>query len=130
MPTVVLGEYFDPEAVEQAGLLSVEMPLLELGTLDLPDPEGIGVETVSGLIGAITELDGAISDVDMTFDVLDGSDFGSSVQVVVIDKYTDDEESVLTERLIGNTFTVATGGRGYQRTTAVAHADGARVDYP
>lgn len=130
LPPLVLGEYPDPESINLSGQLTVEMPELDLATTLTPDPEGIGVVTTPGRYQANTVLNGALLAGAMTIPVVDGSDFGSSVQKIVIDPETDNEEWVLTEVRVDNTFHVATDGRGYAGTTDIAHADGAVVKYP
>lgn len=129
LPTLVLGEFFDPESIGVAGVQQIEFDLLDLTALML-DPEGIGVETTSGVVGAVTALNGALLAGAMTITVDDGSDFGSALQTIAIDPETDDEEWVLTEYRVDNTFYVATNGRGYRNTSDVAHADNAVVRYP
>jgi hypothetical protein len=84
---------------------------------------------ISGAVIA-QALTANISNSSTSFDVADGSSFPTGALnkfVVVIDRATLFEEKILISARSINTFTVE--GRGYDGTTAVAHAAGSIVDH-
>lgn len=79
---------------------------------------------------ASTTLTGTIDSDDMSFSVADGTGYptGSVGSFwIVIDPGTATEEKVLCSSRATNAFTVASGGRGADDTTATAHQIGAVV---
>lgn len=94
---------------------------------------GVAMERRSFTGGAIeTTLPFAISNTDLMINVVDSSTFPSSVSpqkpcVVVIDRGTVNEEKILISTISPGFLGAAQ--RGYDGTTAVAHAQNATVDH-
>jgi hypothetical protein len=79
-----------------------------------------------------TTLAAAITNVATTFSVADGTGYPTGVDgpfVVTLSGGTAGEEKVLCSARTGNDFTVATGGRGWDGTTAAAHSSLAAVQH-
>lgn len=78
-----------------------------------------------------TTLAGTLSGVATSFSVASGTGYptGTNPFVVVVDRGLSTEEKILCSARSGANFTVATSGRGYDSTTAQAHADGAYVEH-
>lgn len=81
-----------------------------------------------------TALNAPITNSDMTFTVTAGGGTGYPTGsggdfVVAIDTGLAGEEKILCSARSTDTFTVASGGRGYDDTTASAHSNLAKVDH-
>lgn len=79
-----------------------------------------------------TTLNVDIAATTTTFDVVNAIGYPDGVTapfVIAIGLGTASEEKILVASRTGNTFTVATGGRGYDGTTAAAHNRPASVDH-
>ena len=76
-----------------------------------------------------TALASSLSNSATSFTVTDGSTYPVGVNpfVIVIDRGVATEEKILILSRAGNVFTVSQ--RGYDGTTAVAHASGSFVDH-
>lgn len=76
-----------------------------------------------------TTLSASLSDSAVSFSVTDGSTYpsGNNPFVIVVDRANSDEEKILISTRSSNTFTVSE--RGYDGTTAKAHASLAHVDH-
>lgn len=75
-----------------------------------------------------TGLSASITSSQTSFNVLSGTGYPSGAGgpfVIVIDQGTSTEEKVLISSLSGTTMTVASGGRGWDSTTAASHNSGA-----
>lgn len=64
---------------------------------------------------------------DTSFLFTDGSTFPTSNFIVTVDQGQSAEEKILVATRSGQTGTVATGGRGYNGTTAASHLNGASI---
>lgn len=79
-----------------------------------------------------TTLNGSITNVSTVIVVASGTGYpsgGTNPFVIVIDRGLASEEKVLVQSRSGTSLTVASSGRGYDGTTATAHADGAYVEH-
>jgi hypothetical protein len=79
-----------------------------------------------------TALTADITAASTTFSVVDGTGYPTGVTgpfAIAMALTQAGEEKVLCSARSGNTFTVATGGRGYDGTAASAHAAGSSVDH-
>lgn len=80
---------------------------------------------------ARTTLASGISGADLSFTVASGTGYpsGTNSFVIVIDRGLPTEEKILCDSRSGATFTVNASGRGYDGTSAQAHASGAYVEH-
>lgn len=81
---------------------------------------------------AATTLSGAINSTALSITLADGSTYpaGTNPFVIIIGRGTASEEKILVTSRAGSVLTVAsTGDRGYDGTTAAAHADGDTVEH-
>lgn len=79
-----------------------------------------------------TTINVALTNVATSISLLNGTTFPSGTTapfVIVIDRGSASEEKILIQSRAANTLTVASGGRGYDGTPAVAHANAAAVDH-
>ena len=73
----------------------------------------------------VTTLSSPVNSSDTSFTVASGTGFTEGY--IIIDEGESTEEVVYVEDVVGNTFTIATNGRGSEGTTAVAHTAGATI---
>lgn len=88
-------------------------------------------KTFSGGVPA-TQLSGALSSSATSFTVSSATGYPSGSGgpfVVCIDRGTASEEKILISSVASTTFTVASGGRGYDGTTATTHSSSATVEH-
>jgi hypothetical protein len=88
-------------------------------------------KTFSGGVPA-TQLSGSLSSSATSFTVSSATGYptGSAGPFVVcIDRGTASEEKILISSVASTTFTVASGGRGYDGTTAKTHSSAASVEH-
>lgn len=79
-----------------------------------------------------TTINVALTNVATSISVLDGTTFPNGATapfVIVVDRGNASEEKILVASRAANTLTVASGGRGYDGTPAVAHSNAATVDH-
>lgn len=79
-----------------------------------------------------TQLVGDITAASTTFTVADATSWPTGAVgpfAIALNLGRAGEEKVLVQSRSGNTLTVATGGRGYDGTTAATHQSGADVDH-
>lgn len=88
-------------------------------------------KTFSGGVPA-TQLSGSLSASATSFTVSSATGYPSGSAgpfVICIDRGTASEEKILISSVASTTFTVASGGRGYDGTTATTHASAATVEH-
>lgn len=79
-----------------------------------------------------TTINVALTNSATSISLLNGTTFPTGATapfVIVIDRGNASEEKILVQSRSANTLTVASGGRGYDGTPAVAHANAATVDH-
>lgn len=93
--------------------------------MTLARKEWAGAAPLTTLTGSMTAGSPAAGG---TFSVASGTSYPTGLYsggfVVIVDRGTSSEEKILCSARSGTTFTVATSGRGWDGTTAVAHAGG------